>query len=127
MSRNCEHFSGYFSKEILINAIFDEEGWIHNLYIERVMYSNPATIVFWNDGTKTISKCNKLDKYNPQIGLFIAVLKKFGGSGIGKLYDEWWPTKGGTSREVVTVSDVRNRARVADKVKEDIAKAKEKI
>ena len=44
--------------------------------IERVIYSEPATIVFWDDGTKTISKCDKRDEYDELTGFLLCVLKK---------------------------------------------------
>lgn len=44
--------------------------------IERVIYSEPATIVFWDDGTKTISKCDKQDEYDELTGFLMCVLKK---------------------------------------------------
>lgn len=60
--------------------------------IKRVMYSNPATIVFWDDGTKTISKCFKDDKYNPETGLVMCILKKlYGGAKVKDVVDAWLP------------------------------------
>lgn len=44
--------------------------------IKRVIYSEPATIVFWDDGTKTISKCDKQDEYDELTGFLMCVLKK---------------------------------------------------
>lgn len=40
------------------------------------MYKPPATIVFWNDGTKTVSVCEKGDAYNKELGFALCVLKK---------------------------------------------------
>ena len=44
--------------------------------IKRVIYSEPATIVFWDDGTKTISKCDEQDEYDELTGFLMCVLKK---------------------------------------------------
>lgn len=44
--------------------------------ISRVLFNKPATIVFWNDGTKTITKCSKDDTYSKEAGLAICCLKK---------------------------------------------------
>ena len=44
--------------------------------IDRVIFHNPATIVFWKDGTKTVAKCYNED-YDPEKGLMMAILKKF--------------------------------------------------
>lgn len=48
--------------------------------ITRVIFSEPATIVFWADGDKTIVKSDEVDGYWEHIGLASAVVKKaFGG------------------------------------------------
>ena len=44
--------------------------------IKRVIYSEPATIVFRDDGTKTISKCDEQDEYDELTGFLMCVLKK---------------------------------------------------
>ena len=44
--------------------------------IDRVIFHNPATIVFWKDGTKTVAKCYN-ENYDPEKGLMMAILKKF--------------------------------------------------
>lgn len=46
------------------------------LTIKKIMYKPPATIVFWNDGTKTVSVCEKEDIYNKELGFALCVLKK---------------------------------------------------
>ena len=46
------------------------------LTIKKIMYKPPATIVFWNDGTKTVSVCEKDDEYNKELGFALCVLKK---------------------------------------------------
>ena len=47
-----------------------------NIKIERVIFSNPATIVIWKDGTKTVTKCRKGDTYSKEAGLAICYMKK---------------------------------------------------
>lgn len=44
--------------------------------IKNVIFSNPATIVFWADGTKTVVKCQKDETYDPEKGLSMAITKK---------------------------------------------------
>lgn len=44
--------------------------------IDRVIFNDPATIVFWKDGTKTVVKCQENDTYSPESGLAIAFAKK---------------------------------------------------
>lgn len=43
---------------------------------EKVIFNDPATIVFWKDGTKTVVKCMEGDIYNPEVGLAMCVCKK---------------------------------------------------
>ena len=62
--------------------------WINSLYgtpsidikVTKVIYHNPATIVFWSDGTKTVVKCDKNDTYDPEKGFYIACAKKLFGN-----------------------------------------------
>lgn len=44
--------------------------------IKNVIYNDPATIVFWSDGTKTVVKCGEGDDYDPEKGLAMAISKK---------------------------------------------------
>ena len=48
--------------------------------IKDVIFNNPATIVFWSDGTKTVVKCQEGDTYDPEKGLTMAIAKKFFGN-----------------------------------------------
>lgn len=65
-----------------------------DIYIKEIIYNNPATIVFWSDGTKTVSKCCEGDDYNHETGLSICVLKKIiGGKKVKILMDDWLPYK----------------------------------
>ena len=50
------------------------------MYITKVKYQKPATIVFWSDGTKTVSKCGEKEKFDKEKGLAIAILKKYMGN-----------------------------------------------
>lgn len=47
-----------------------------DLKIKNVIFNPPATIVFWNDGTKTVSKTHHGDKYDAEKGLAMAVMRK---------------------------------------------------
>lgn len=44
--------------------------------IKKVIFNEPATIVFWEDGTKTVVKCQKGDTFDPEKGLAMAISKK---------------------------------------------------
>lgn len=44
--------------------------------IKKVIFNDPATIVLWADGTKTVVKCAKDEKFDPEKGLAMAIAKK---------------------------------------------------
>ncbi|WP_290233599.1 hypothetical protein [Bacteroides acidifaciens] len=43
---------------------------------EKVIFNEPATIVIWKDGSKTVVKCQKGDSYDPEKGLALCFMKK---------------------------------------------------
>jgi len=45
--------------------------------IKRVIFNPPATIVFWEDGTKTVVKTSPHDKYDKEKGILWAFYIKF--------------------------------------------------
>ena len=49
--------------------------------IRNVIFNDPATIVIWDDGTKTVVKCAN-EAFDPEKGLAMAIAKKvFGNEG----------------------------------------------
>ena len=44
--------------------------------IKDVIFNNPATIVLWDDGTKTVVKTQNGEEYDPEKGLAMAIAKK---------------------------------------------------
>lgn len=46
----------------------------------NVIFRAPATIVFWDDGDKTVVKCQPGDTYCAETGLCMAMLKKYMGN-----------------------------------------------
>lgn len=44
--------------------------------IKNVIFNYPATIVFWEDGTKTVVKCQPDDDYSRETGLALCIAKK---------------------------------------------------
>lgn len=84
-------------------AFFDENNEL--IYIEKVLYNNPTTIVFWSDGTKTVSKCSEGDTYSAEMGLALAVMKKLvSNEFVSKTLHDWVPTEG---QKVKTLTEVR--------------------
>ena len=61
--------------------------------IKKVIFNDPATIVFWSDGSKTVVKCGDNDTFDPEKGLAMAISKKFFDN-TGYYYDvfkKWLP------------------------------------
>ena len=60
------------------------------LTIKKIMYKPPATIIFWNDGTKTVAVCEKGDVYNRELGFALCVLKKkYGNKKVHDMFDKY--------------------------------------
>jgi hypothetical protein len=59
--------------------------------VKQVIFNNPATVVFWSDGTKTVVKCSENDTFDPEIGLAMAICKKaFGNAGAyNEVFKKW--------------------------------------
>lgn len=61
--------------------------------IKNVIFNNPATIVFWADGTKTVVKCEHED-FDPEKGLAMAIVKKTmanNHSYYNEIFKKWLP------------------------------------
>lgn len=43
---------------------------------KKILFNSPATIVFWEDGDKTVVKCMKEDIYDKEKGFVLCLLKK---------------------------------------------------
>lgn len=46
---------------------------------KRVIFSPPATVVFWRDGTKTVVRCDR-DEFSEEFGFAMACMRKIFGS-----------------------------------------------
>lgn len=58
--------------------------------VKKVIFNPPATIVFWNDGTKTVSKCEPCDVFDETLGFALCVLKKdYGNASLHKALDKF--------------------------------------
>ena len=61
--------------------------------IKTVHFNYPATIVIWEDGTKTVVKCQQDDFYSPETGLALCIAKKALGnkSNFNNEFKKWLP------------------------------------
>lgn len=48
--------------------------------IKKVIYNDPATIVLWKDGSKTVVKCSPEDTYDKKMGFLLCMFKRRCGS-----------------------------------------------
>lgn len=54
---------------------------INNNPISRVIFNDPATIILWTDGSKTVAKAHGDDDFDPEKGFAVACAKKLLGDG----------------------------------------------
>lgn len=62
-----------------------------SLQPKKIIFNGPATIVIWDDGTKTVVKQSKLDNYDYEKGFAMCVVKRVFGekyNAIRKMVDE---------------------------------------
>lgn len=92
--------SPYRYNNLCVEAMIEDKP-IAAYGIENVIFQNPATIVFWSDGTKTVVNCmdnvetkkkivngkeviirkpRKCDTYSEEAGLAMAIVKKWAGN-----------------------------------------------
>lgn len=62
-----------FPKKSLYDSVFSE--------IKDIIINDPATIILWKDGTKTVVKCQPGDVFDSEKGIAMAILKKMYGNG----------------------------------------------
>ena len=81
--------------------------------ITNVIFNNPATIVFWSDGTKTVVKCDERDEFDPEKGLAMAICKKyFGGGFYNDIFKKWIPKEETPKIEIdgqITMDDIAEK------------------
>lgn len=51
----------------------------YSLAPKKVIFNDPATIVYWEDGSKTVVKCGNGDIYDREKGFAMCVLKRLYG------------------------------------------------
>ena len=63
----------------------------NNMDIKKVIFNNPATIVLWEDGTKTVVKRQKGERWDKEKGLAMAIVKKtYGNKGnYNDIFKKW--------------------------------------
>ena len=90
----------YCVNDVLATIKLAETKNFYSLNVSKIIFNPPATIVFWEDGTKTVVKCAAEDEFNEYYGFLAALGKKVyeNNSQIKKLIDkkaEWHENKKG--------------------------------
>lgn len=75
-----------------ISSTYRSEAFNIASSIKDVMYKDPATIIFWKDGTKSVVVCDG-EEYDPEKGFAMAACKKaFGNEGnYYNTFKKWLP------------------------------------
>lgn len=105
--------------------------------IEKVLFQNPATIVFWSDGTKTVVNCmdnveikkkvvdgkeitirkpKKADTYSEEAGLAMAIVKKWAGNNgnYNNIFREFIPEMAQTEKEAKKAAKKAKKAQKSE-------------
>jgi hypothetical protein len=88
--------------------------------IKKVIYNDPATIVYWADGTKTVVKVQEDDVFDAQTGLLMAIAKKALAGNRGRYCNELEKFGAHCKKDLVEESPFD---RLIRHVREDIAEA----
>ena len=77
--------------------------------IKDVIFNEPATIVMWSDGTKTVVKCQEGEGYDPEKGMAMAISKKaLGNKGnYCEVFKKWLPEEEEVNDDRVSANDLR--------------------
>lgn len=76
--------------------------------IRKVIFNDPATIVLWSDGTKTVVKCGPEDSFDMEKGLAMAIVKKMAGNDnrFHKVFKQYTKKKKKEPGSVGSISDI---------------------
>lgn len=100
--RNPTTFTGYVL-DYCAEGIYTGVKTTNPFDIQRVIFNDPATIVFWKDGTKTVVKCQDGDVYSEEVGLALCFAKKALGnqSNFNNVFKKWIPEAECDDRPIV--------------------------
>lgn len=76
--------------------------------IRKVIFNDPATVVLWSDGTKTVVKCGPEDSFDMEKGLAMAIVKKMAGNdnSFHKVFKQYTKKKKKEPGSVGSISDI---------------------
>lgn len=76
--------------------------------IRKVIFNDPATVVLWSDGTKTVVKCGPEDTFDTEKGLAMAIVKKMAGNDnrFHKVFKQYTKNKKKEPGSIGSISDI---------------------
>ena len=76
--------------------------------IRKVIFNDPATVVLWSDGTKTVVKCGPEDTFDTEKGLAMAIVKKMAGNDnrFHKVFKQYTKKKKKEPGSIGSISDI---------------------
>ncbi len=92
--------------EAINHAYFNS---LYSLAIKKVIFNNPATIILWADGSKTVVMCGERDTYDPEKGMAMAIARKaLGNKGnYYNTFEKWLPKESKVTHSVILFADGR--------------------
>lgn len=75
LANALEHWDRYLQNPVSYSGYYRNRHVEPKEPIKKVIFNDPATIVFWSDGTKTVVKCHD-EVFDPEKGLAMAISKK---------------------------------------------------
>ena len=84
--------------------------------IKNVYFNNPMTVVLWEDGTKTMVRCQEDDVYSAETGLALCIAKKALGNmpNFNNVFRKWIPEELQDNRVMLKVEGVNFVQAMAD-------------
>lgn len=128
--------SPYRCDKLCVEAMVEDKP-IGAYGIEKVLFQNPATIVFWSDGTKTVVNCmdnveikkkvvdgkevtirkpKKADTYSEEAGLAMAIVKKWAGNNgnYNNIFREFIPEMAQSEKEAKKAAKKAKKAQKSE-------------
>lgn len=87
---NTDDYFTFVPKEAVILKSYNPKKIFNVPNVEKVLFRNPATIVWFSDGTKSVAICGYDDVYDKETGMAICLCKRMlGNKEYRELMDKW--------------------------------------
>lgn len=87
---NTDDYFTFVPKEAVILKKYNPKKIFNVPNVEKVLFRNPATIVWFSDGTKSVAICGYDDVYDKETGMAICLCKRMlGNKEYRELMDKW--------------------------------------